>query len=81
MFLILKISIIWCFLLIIPFNYAYKPVVLLHGVLSDGDSMLIIEEQIKLVRFIIFIVRALYHLINSFPYHTETSWNTSLHHR
>ncbi|CAO1368553.1 unnamed protein product [Diamesa hyperborea] len=48
MFIILKISIIWCILLIIPLNYAYKPVVLLHGVLSDGDSMLIIEEQIKI---------------------------------
>ena len=51
MFLIIKISIIWCVLLIIPLNFAYKPVVLLHGVLSDGDSMVIIEEQIKLVRF------------------------------
>lgn len=51
MFFILKISIIWCILIIIPLNYAYKPVVLLHGVLSDGDSMHIIEEQIKIVRF------------------------------
>lgn len=84
MFLILKISIIWCILLIIPLNYAYKPVVLLHGVLSDGDSMHIIEEQIKLVRFqkckfnvTVFITELTCFIL----YHIETSRNTSLHHR
>lgn len=40
---------ILAFLLLVPTSYAYKPVVLLHGILSDAVSMSAIGEQIKLV--------------------------------
>lgn len=29
--------------------YAYKPVVLIHGVLSGADSMMTLQEEIELV--------------------------------
>lgn len=36
--------------------YAYKPVVLVHGILSDAASMMIVGEQIKLVRFAMLLL-------------------------
>lgn len=45
-----KISSFLGVLLLITQCYAYKPVVLLHGIMSDATSMQIIGEQIKSVR-------------------------------
>lgn len=36
-------------LVIITLGNGYKPVVLMHGILSDAASMLVIAEEIKIV--------------------------------
>ena len=43
------------FLILLSVSDAYKPVVLVHGILSDAASMNPIKEQIQLVR-IFFVV-------------------------
>lgn len=44
------ISKVLIFLTVTTATNAYKPVVLLHGILSDASSMSIIGDQIKQVR-------------------------------
>lgn len=42
-------------LVIITLGNGYKPVVLMHGILSDAASMLVIAEEIKIVSKTIFL--------------------------
>lgn len=43
-------SFILCLLLYINVVLCYRPVVLIHGILTGAESMLVIEEEIKRVR-------------------------------
>lgn len=43
-------SFILCLLLYINVGLCYRPVVLIHGILTGAESMLVIEEEIKRVR-------------------------------
>lgn len=49
-FSLISVPVILKLLLTIPLSDAYKPVVLLHGILSDAASMTIIGDQIRAVR-------------------------------
>lgn len=42
--------------LLIKISVAYKPVVLIHGILTGAESMLVIEEEIKRVSLFTFFV-------------------------
>lgn len=41
--------------LLIKISVAYKPVVLIHGILTGAESMLVIEEEIKRVSLFTFL--------------------------
>lgn len=61
----LAISKTLIFLLLITLINAYKPVVLMHGILSDAASMGIIADRIKLVRKASKVIQLLFVSISS----------------
>lgn len=71
-----KIIVFLHFLFLINISSSYKPVILLHGIMTGAESMKIIEDLIQEVFFVLQTLNRI-NLHNIF-FPPETSWNDCL---